>query len=741
MASKEESLIIRIDLDKKAAGARLVELEKEVLNYRQEQRELNKALKDGEISQTNYAKRMLENKAGMKEARDEQRRLTTAVQAETGSINALRAKLSDLTKQRNATNQSTVEGVQRAKELDAQMLSLSKRISQNEEASGNFSRSVGRYKDDILAAADSTNLFGVNLGQARQAMITANSAILTTNKGLAALKIALVSTGIGAIIVALGTLFTYFTKTARGAEFFERVMAGVSATISVITDRMSLLGEGIVNFFKGDYQAAVTSFKQATTGILDEIVSEAQQGFDLEERRQQLERKRIDFLVEEQKLTQQLERIRTVGEDKSKSAAEQEANTVAAIRLANQLTEKRVSLQQEAVEILRAQKALGENLIEDDRELAQAEADLLAVRNQAEELNRTLNNQLNEIRASGAAKAKQNENELLALQKKNAEEQKEIEQQKIALKIIGLEEELFRERDNNDKKLALNKELIDLKLEQQLIGVQSGSDAELTAIREANLQKLMLDAEYQEEKRQQALDFERMLAEDIEQIQKDISETVRTEVSTRVEQSEKQRDVALSVENARQQAALQTANLVEGAAKEGTALQKTAGIVSVGISSYMGATAALAPPPLGLGPIAGIPLAIATIALGVINAAKIAGLAEGGLVRGPGTGTSDSIPVRLSNGEGVMTAKAVQMFGPELSAMNVAGGGRSFNIPNRTRHYATGGIIQAERNVSEQLSMRELQRSIENMPPPILDMQEFARKQGRIDKKATITNV
>jgi hypothetical protein len=54
------------------------------------------------------------------------------------------------------------------------------------------------------------------------------------------------------------------------------------------------------------------------------------------------------------------------------------------------------------------------------------------------------------------------------------------------------------------------------------------------------------------------------------------------------------------------------------------------------------------------------------------------GYATGGIVRGPGSGTSDSIPARLSNGEAVMTAQAVQMFGPLLSQMNQAGGGVGF---------------------------------------------------------------
>ena len=42
------------------------------------------------------------------------------------------------------------------------------------------------------------------------------------------------------------------------------------------------------------------------------------------------------------------------------------------------------------------------------------------------------------------------------------------------------------------------------------------------------------------------------------------------------------------------------------------------------------------------------------------------GYATGGLISGPGTGTSDSIYARLSNGEYVMSADAVRMFGTGL---------------------------------------------------------------------------
>jgi hypothetical protein len=62
----------------------------------------------------------------------------------------------------------------------------------------------------------------------------------------------------------------------------------------------------------------------------------------------------------------------------------------------------------------------------------------------------------------------------------------------------------------------------------------------------------------------------------------------------------------------------------------------------------------------------------------------IAGFASGGIVRGPGGPRSDSILARLSNGEGVINARAVGFYGPRLiEALN------SLAFPR----FADGGIV------------------------------------------------
>jgi hypothetical protein len=60
-----------------------------------------------------------------------------------------------------------------------------------------------------------------------------------------------------------------------------------------------------------------------------------------------------------------------------------------------------------------------------------------------------------------------------------------------------------------------------------------------------------------------------------------------------------------------------------------------------------------------------------------------------GLVSGPGTSTSDSIPAMLSNGEAVLNAKAVRQLG--INFINAVNNGNFSRI--RTRHLASGGVL------------------------------------------------
>jgi hypothetical protein len=144
-------------------------------------------------------------------------------------------------------------------------------------------------------------------------------------------------------------------------------------------------------------------------------------------------------------------------------------------------------------------------------------------------------------------------------------------------------------------------------------------------------------------------------------------------------------------------------------------------------------------------PYAGFVLAALAAATGAVQIATISSqkpppppaFATGGKVLGAGTGTSDSIPARLSNGEAVINAKSTKMFEPMLSAMNAAGGGvdwynsGSYAKGGLVQKFAAGGVARSSGVIMrENMAQMDLQETI-LQTPPVLVLEEFQNVQGR----------
>jgi hypothetical protein len=111
--------------------------------------------------------------------------------------------------------------------------------------------------------------------------------------------------------------------------------------------------------------------------------------------------------------------------------------------------------------------------------------------------------------------------------------------------------------------------------------------------------------------------------------------------------------------------------------------------------------------------------------------------ASGGYVSGAGTGTSDSIDAKLSNGESVNNAKTTAMFAPILSAMNAAGGGvdwyrgEGFSKGGLVQKFAAGGIaVSSDAIMRENEQAATLQQTF-MQSQPVLVLEEFQSVQGR----------
>lgn len=115
--------------------------------------------------------------------------------------------------------------------------------------------------------------------------------------------------------------------------------------------------------------------------------------------------------------------------------------------------------------------------------------------------------------------------------------------------------------------------------------------------------------------------------------------------------------------------------------------------------------------------------ALSALIAAAFEAAKagVNSFAVGGLVKGAGTGTSDSIPARLSNGESVMTARTTSMFSPLLSAFNQLGGG----VPITPA--ASGGT-----QIGEDFLAAAVAKGFAACPAPVVSVKEITTVQSRV---------
>ena len=326
-----------------------------------------------------------------------------------------------------------------------------KKVAEATKDTAKKTEELGRIGDKVFSMLD-TLTFG--LASKMRGLIGSIGAVTTGMKGLRA---AIISTGIGALVVAVGTLITYFTQTQRGADAVSRVMKGLGATFSVITDRVSALGEGLVNAFQNPRESvaqlwefiknnflnrikAVPAFVTAIgktikegfalnfeaagdaaieagqafiqfqtgfdteqqqkiadsiKGVANEIKEEASAAFELEKQLQDLEDMEISLIRVNEKLRSSAEELRMQAEDETLTNEERAASLRAAIAAENELYDNQIKVAKERARILQEQIALGESSRDEIKEGQQALAEVDRLEGQRARRLRSIQTRLN----------------------------------------------------------------------------------------------------------------------------------------------------------------------------------------------------------------------------------------------------------------------------------------------------------------------------------------------------------
>ena len=280
-------------------------------------------------------------------------------------------------------------------------------------------KAVVKDFDDSTTSAlnEVTALFGTSMGDISKTLGTIKGGFLKlnlaiggtteattlTSKALKIFKVALASTGIGLLVVALGSLVAYFTKSQEGSNMLSKVMGQLGQIVSTVTDYFIKLGEAIVKAFKNPGEAVKKfwrlltnkeereEFKKSLEGIGKDIEERQKRRLALTERQQKYEEDEIASITKKAKIAAEIEKQKEIAADKAnKTAAERLAANLKAQELTAQLYKIEETLAKERLAILKEENALSESMNKDKRAEEEAEAVVIQLAGQKASKNKEL---------------------------------------------------------------------------------------------------------------------------------------------------------------------------------------------------------------------------------------------------------------------------------------------------------------------------------------------------------------
>jgi hypothetical protein len=392
----------------------------------------------------------------------------------------------------------------------------------------------------------SFTVMGVSLNGIKASM----SKIIPTIKLMfGSIKAGLISTGIGAFVVAIGSLVSYFTTTKRGADLLQQTLAGLGAAVKVITDLFAGVGETMVGAFE-DPKAAITGlwdfikenlmnrltgvidgfkaagkiiksaleldfegvkegaeaygrsliqvgtgldveqqkeFAQGIKNVVTEVKEEVKVMTALEKRTQALRDADNEFMVQKAATRKEIEKARLMAEDETKTAEERLTALQKALDLEVETSNQEIELAKERMRVKEEEMRVGENSAEDEAELARLKADIFAKETTSLRLRKRVMTEVNEMQNQIAQEEKDRQEAAQAV----IDKQKEEDEMKLQ-KQRGEAQSLLEIQQQNT--LALIEDLekraykeLEIQEQKELASVESMDNAE--AMKEAILKK------------------------------------------------------------------------------------------------------------------------------------------------------------------------------------------------------------------------------------------------------------
>lgn len=502
---------------------------------------------------------LLKNKVRLQEANKQAKQrakeslgLVSAYDRESRRLNELRKKYKNLAVQERENSKEAKSLLKNITKLDKTLKGIDKTVGQSQ-------RNVGNYGDALSELQSTTGLFGreiailqgimksLNIIIAKSTVeeevntiaTTQNTVAKKTNgratkfiaaaqkamniatglgtKALKAFKIALAGTGVGAIVIALGSLVAFLTSTQEGMDKVERATSAVSTTFDVLLDRLSGVGSGLSKIFSGDFAEGLEEIKGSFTGIGDEIAREVDLIDDLTKGIQKLRIETAQFTITRARLRKEINELRLIGEDENKDIDLRIESLRQAFKIEEEIANERSRIARENAlrDIIGGEgaetRAKAEQLLNDVIEgrtklniknLGTANSTTENLQETSELIAEIINSEAEQFKKQRSELAKINSllREKDTLNNKNKKSKdKEIKQEEKIVGLIGLQSkklaDLKKERDKalTSGEIKRISELIDLEQKELDVLTSLTTESERNIKAERDLQELKLN--------------------------------------------------------------------------------------------------------------------------------------------------------------------------------------------------------------------------------------------------------
>ena len=465
----EEIVLFKIDVDVKQAEKAIIDYQVELEKLKKQKKEIEDANKRGELSEQEYAKKLIQTQSEIKKVsqaqKEAQKQIELATKVQEANKNSYESLTLQYAQAKKALNQlenafrinvdGSIELTEEYKKQAEEVKRLKDAIIAFDQNVSAGQTNVGNYAQSFKDAIAQTKIFGVSVGELQQGLGQLSQiGIKGVLKGLLDLSKAIIASPLGILLVTVGAIVAIFSKSkaitgalsqafsalgqALDAVFIvlEPIIEGFAKLITLWADALS----GLVSFFTGVEANAskldgrlqdINDKLELQSGITKQLEAEAQKQKNIVEDtnksiKERLEATRKQFELEAKKTDEQLE----LETEKANILAEQlktMGNTNERFEKQKELSEQNAKVQ----ELIAQKEKAREELIKKTNELLREQkSDLLAL-SQAE---------LNLAIAQGKIQAGSVE-ELRAKQKlirENAELQKQGVEDEVKRSIICL---------------------------------------------------------------------------------------------------------------------------------------------------------------------------------------------------------------------------------------------------------------------------------------------------------------